>query len=100
MNEQLGRAREERAALATRQVDPLLLEKAAAEEAEVQAALTGARAALEQAEQARAAAAITLASAREARSAAEFGSGKARGRGAGAGAEILACEGWRAVAAR
>jgi chromosome segregation protein len=71
LNEQVQRARQERAALAARQVDPAVLEKAAAEEAELTAALQDARSALDQAEQARASAANALAAAREARASAE-----------------------------
>jgi chromosome segregation protein len=65
--EQLARVREERATLAGRQIDPAILDQAAASEAEVLTGLAEARAAVGAAEHAHASAAQALAAAREAR---------------------------------
>lgn len=69
--DQLVRLRDERATFAGHQIDPAALDRAAAEQTDAQTALTEARAAVELAEQAHAAAALALAVAREDRSGAE-----------------------------
>jgi chromosome segregation protein len=67
LQEQLSRVREERATLAARQIDPVVLEQSVTEETGAQTALAVARAAVEAAEQSHAFATLALAAAREAR---------------------------------
>ncbi|MDR3536476.1 MAG: AAA family ATPase, partial [Acetobacteraceae bacterium] len=89
LNEQFARLQEERARVASQQVDPALLTRAADEVAAAEAGLTQARSALDQAEQARTAAAAALTATREAASVAD--SARARlAAEANALAEVLA----------
>ena len=69
--EQRARVSDERARFAGAQIDPALLDRSVAEEAEAAAALTEAREAVERAEHAHAAASQALAAAREGRNAAD-----------------------------
>ncbi len=71
VNEQLTRLREEYARLRAQQIDPALLARGEAEATGAEAAIASARAALEQAEQARLATGAALLTTREALSAAE-----------------------------
>jgi chromosome segregation protein len=70
-NTQFENVAQERARIAAQQVDPDAVARAATEAEEAEAALTAARAAVEQAEKARTDAAAALASARDAQSAAD-----------------------------
>jgi chromosome segregation protein len=70
-NEQFRTVGQERERVAAQQVDPTVVERAGADFAEAEAAVTAARAAVEQAEQARAAMAAALASARDKQAAAD-----------------------------
>jgi chromosome segregation protein len=89
LNEQLFRARDERAALAGKQIDPVIMERAAVEETIAQTALIDAGTALEQAEQARIVAAARLATTRETWTAADVARAKLAAE-AQALAEVLA----------
>ncbi len=71
LNQQFQALTQDRARIAAQQVDPALIAKAADDASQAEAAVTAARQAVEQAEQARAAAATGLAAAREAQTTAD-----------------------------